>query len=177
MEVLQVSNKRSPIFDWMRVISILFIVCSHFLSFGGCGDSMEGIGHYLGVVFSIVFICISAFLFGLKWEKSKRDSFSAKMFLLRRFTKIAASLYPYLIILFVLYACFSIPFSVRKLVMNMIFLGWFDKIPANGHLWFITMIVFCYVLVYFFDKGFQGDYSCFVHLLRRGSRIAVLFGQ
>ena len=30
--------------------------------------------------------------------------------------------------------------------MNFVGLGWFGKLPYNGHLWFITMIIFCYIM-------------------------------
>jgi len=112
--------------------------------FGGCDDSVLWLGHYLGDVFSIVFICISALLYGLKWQMNGNKPFLTKSFMIKRFVKIAASLYPYLIALLCLYICFSIPFSIRKFASNFLLLCWFDKIPTNGHLWFVTMIWICY---------------------------------
>jgi peptidoglycan/LPS O-acetylase OafA/YrhL len=136
--------ERDSAVDWMRSVSIMLIVLSHFLMFGGNGDSMIWLGHYLGDVFSIVFICISALLYGLKWASNGYKPFPVKSFLTKRFIKIAASLYPYLIALICLYACFFMPIPIRKFVSNFLFLCWFDKIPTNGHLWFITMIWICY---------------------------------
>ena len=136
--------ERDPAFDWMRCVSIILIVFSHFLMFGGCGDTMIWVGHYLGDVFSIVFLCISALLYGLKWQMNGNKPFHAKSFMIKRFVKIAASLYPYLIALLCLYICFSVPISIRKFIVNILFLCWFDKIPTNGHLWFVTMIWICY---------------------------------
>lgn len=135
---------RDSAFDWMRSVSIMLIVLSHFLMFGGGGDSMIWLGHYLGDVFSIVFICISALLYGLKWATNGNKPFHVTSFLTKRFVKIAASLYPYLLTLICLYACFSIPIPIRKFVSNFLLLCWFDKIPTNGHLWFVTMIWICY---------------------------------
>ena len=142
--MLESQHTRNPEFDWMRCVSILFIVLSHFLMFGGCGDSMLWLGHYLGDVFSIVFLCISALLYGMKWQKNGNKPYPFKSFMIKRLVKIAASLYPYLLILLCLYICFSVPFSIRKFISNVLLLCWFDKIPANGHLWFVTMIWICY---------------------------------
>ena len=36
--------------------------------------------------------------------------------------------------------------------MNFAFLGWFDKLPGNGHLWFLTMIFMCYFLFCILSK-------------------------
>ena len=135
---------RDPVFDWMRCVSITLIVLSHFLMFGGWGDSMFWLGRYLGDVFSIVFLCISALLYGLKWQGIRNQPFPIKSFMTKRFVKIAASLYPYLFLLLFFYVCYSVPFSIRKFVFNFAFLCWFDKIPTNGHLWFVTMIWICY---------------------------------
>ena len=142
--MLESRHTRNPEFDWMRSVSVMLIVLSHFLMFGGCGDFMLWLGHYLGDVFSIVFLCISALLYGMKWVRGGYRPFSVKSFMKKRFVKIAASLYPYLLILLCLYICFSVSFSVRKFITNFLFLCWFDKIPTNGHLWFVTMIWICY---------------------------------
>lgn len=138
------SEIRDFAFDWMRCTSIILIVLSHFLMFGGGGNSILWLGHYFGVVFSIVFICISALLYGIKWHKNGKEPFHVESFMIKRFVKIAASLYPYLLILLCFYICFSVPISIRKFVTNFLFLCWFDKMPDNGHLWFVTMIWICY---------------------------------
>lgn len=97
----------------MRCLSIILIVLSYFLIFGGCGESMLWLGHYLGDIFNIVFLCISALLYSLKWQMNGYKPFLAKTFMIKRFAKIAASLYPYLIVLLGLYISFSVPVSIR----------------------------------------------------------------
>lgn len=142
--MMEKGARRDPAFDWIRSVSIVLIILSHFLMFGGCGESVHWLGHFLGDVFSIVFICISALLYGLKWQMNGNKPFHVKSFMIKRFVKIAASLYPYLIVLLCLYICFSVPFTIRKFAINFLLLCWFDKIPTNGHLWFVTMIWICY---------------------------------
>ena len=36
--------------------------------------------------------------------------------------------------------------SIRSIVLNYLLLGWFSKLPLIGHLWFVTMIVACYLM-------------------------------
>lgn len=40
----------------------------------------------------------------------------------------------------------GVGFSVKDLILNFLMLGWIGKLPGLGHLWFVTMIVACYVL-------------------------------
>lgn len=142
-------------FDFIRAIGVTAIFLCHFLSgydpFLGCLDNAYGGGNlfiskYLGSTFNVVFITISAILFGLKYEKDNYRGFSPKKFMLKRTTKIASSLYPFLAIMFIIYWLLDVKFNIKDIIMNFAFLSWFDKQPAIGHLWFITMIMACYIM-------------------------------
>lgn len=63
-----------------------------------------------------------------------------------RLYKLAASLWPMLTIALILFLICNIPFSIEAALMNFCFLGWFAKLPGLGHLWFVTMIIICYIL-------------------------------
>ena len=39
----------------------------------------------------------------------------------------------------------GIEFSLTSFAANMLMVGWFSKLPGLGHLWFVTMIMACYV--------------------------------
>lgn len=111
---------------------------------GGGGNLF--ISRYLGSTFNIVFITISAILFGLKYEKENYKRFEFKDFMHKRTIKIVSSLYPFLISMFIIYWLVDVKFNIEDILMNFAFLSWFDKQPAIGHLWFITMIMTCYVM-------------------------------
>ena len=72
---------------------------------------------------------------------------STRHFLLKRWLRLAAGLYPFLLTCTVAYVLMGIDFSPTVLVLNFLMLGWVDRLPGLGHLWFVTMIMACYVLL------------------------------
>ena len=48
--------------------------------------------------------------------------------------------------IFLAYTGYNI--SIKDFLMHFGFLPWFDKLPGFGHLWFITMIMFCYFAIF-----------------------------
>lgn len=129
--------------DYIRAAAIFAIVVCHFLIF--CTDDV-GIGRLLAGGGNILFFLLSAFLYGQKWEKSRYKSISPIPFLKRRILKLGASLWPFLICLLILYVLIGVEFSVVAAVLNFLFLGAFAKLPGNGHLWFLTVMMMCYGL-------------------------------
>lgn len=127
--------------DYIRAAAIFAIVVCHFLIF--CTDDV-GIGRLLAGGGNILFFLLSAFLYGKKWEKSRYKSISPIPFLKRRILKLGASLWPFLICLLILYVLIGVEFSVVAAVLNFLFLGAFAKLPNNGHLWFLTVMMMCY---------------------------------
>ena len=65
---------------------------------------------------------------------------------------IASSLYPYLCIVIIIFLIFSIPINMISFVSNFLCIGWFSKLQYNGHLWFVTMIIICYVSIVFVSR-------------------------
>ena len=161
-----IKTERNPIYDWIRVVSILGIITSHFLIFGGVSDSLDWIGRYLAGVFNVVFICLSAVLYGNKWRESGRNCFTLSSFLSKRLVKIVSTLYPYLCMVIIVFIVFSVPLNINSFIFNFLGIGWFSKIQYNGHLWFVTMILICYMSIMFVSRYPNLD---------RNKRISVLF--
>lgn len=127
-------------FDYIRVIALASILICHSLLevISGCG-----VAYYFAFTFNYVFLLISAFLFGLGWEKNGREQYG-RGFLTGRLVKLSRSYYPYLAFLFIFLYMTDGYISVRNVTTHVMYLAWFDKIKGFGHLWFMTMIVFCY---------------------------------
>lgn len=135
-------NNRIIEFDYIRVISLMGILVCHSLL-----DSwypIEWLGRLLGMTFNFLFLILSAFLFGTSWEKKGSKKYNLE-FIKTRIKKLSKSYYPYLVILFVFLYISQDFFSIRKIISHFIYLPWFDRIGGYGHLWFITMIVLCYI--------------------------------
>ena len=102
-------------------------------------------GSYLGGTFNCVFFSLSAILFGEKMSKTN-DTIKLIPFMRQRLYKLAASLWPMLAVALIIFYVIKEPFSAEAALMNFCFMGWFTKLPGLGHLWFVTMIVLCYIL-------------------------------
>ncbi|MDE6370738.1 MAG: acyltransferase family protein [Duncaniella sp.] len=126
--------------DYIRVIALTSILICHSLLevISGCG-----IAYYFAFTFNYIFLLISAFLFGLGWEKNGREQYGGS-FLTGRLVKLSRSYYPYLAFLFIFLYMTDGYVNVRNVATHVMYLAWFDKINGFGHLWFMTMIVFCY---------------------------------
>lgn len=136
---------RDSTFDVARSVAIVIIVNCHFFLFGGC-DGMGQIGGYLGGVGNFIFFAISAVLFGLRYEQKGASAFETKPFMKKRLVRLFASLWPFLIAILTIYSFIGVEYNVVKAAMNFVGLGWFGKLPNIGHLWFVTMIIFCYTM-------------------------------
>ncbi len=140
--------KRWVSFDYIRAVSIIGIVLCH-CCYGISG--MSFLGRFLGLTFNVVFLTLSAFLLGLSWVKKGRKNYDAS-FLIHRISKLAYAYYPFVVLMFVFLACVGYHTSVKDWIMHLLFLPWFDKLPGFGHLWFVTMIVICYVGVFLISQ-------------------------
>lgn len=134
---------RIPAFDGIRGVAVLMIVTCHVCYGAGLGVW----GQYLGGTFNTVFFLLSAILLGIvNKPENGGGKTSLHPFLFKRWLRLAASLYPFLVICTLLYVLTGVSFSVKDLILNFLMLGWIGKLPGLGHLWFVTMIVACYVL-------------------------------
>lgn len=138
-------TKRFAEFDYIRVISLIGILLCH-SSFELGGD---WIGRYLGSTFNTVFLILSAFIFGIRWSSNGKQPYRLT-FVTKRVGRLSKSYYPYLAILFLFLYLSQDYFSWRKLISHFLYLPWFDKISGFGHLWYLTMIVICYIAIWIF---------------------------
>lgn len=130
--------------DFVRAISIICIFLCHYFMYG----RLEGVGmlgRFMAGTFNIVFFCISALLFGLSWERKGKASFPLRAFMTKRIVRLASSYWPCLALVFVGFVIVGVKFGLKEVLLNTFFLAWFCKMPGVGHLWFVTMIVFCYL--------------------------------
>lgn len=129
-------------FDYIRAISIIGIVLCHF-SYNFCGT--QWLGNWLGNTFIALFLIMSAVLLGLSWSGKGKPKYGFA-FLKHRFVRLSGSYYIFLILMFSF--CFLVggySLGVKDVLMHFMYLPWFDKIDGFGHLWFVTMIILCYL--------------------------------
>lgn len=130
--------------EYLRVFAIICIVIDHYV--GGT------IGRYLGETFFCVFFGISSILFGLKWKENNQPNYKFSSFLYPRIIRLSVTFYPFLAISILAIFYFSEPISILKIAMNFMYLSWVSKLPWLGHLWFLTMLMMCYVMFIVLSK-------------------------
>lgn len=132
-------------YDGIRAIAILSIVACH-LCYGI--DTMSPLGQYLGGTFNFVFFMLSALLIGESINKCKisRGGVDRRKFLKKRILRIVPDLWIFLTVYLLIRVISEQAVDYKAFAMNYAMLGWFKKLPYCGHLWFVTMIMFCYVL-------------------------------
>lgn len=96
---------------------------------------------------------------------------------MKRFVKIASSLYPFLIALIVAFLLFGVGFKTRDAVMNFAFLGWFAKLPGNGHLWFLTVLMVCYVIFFILSRWQLFSKWCHWMILGSGALVSLILTE
>lgn len=128
--------KRILEFDGIRAIAIIMIFACH-ICYGL--EANSPFGQYLGGTYNCVFFLVSSLLMGTKSVVPDR-------FFTKRVLRLGNSLWPFLLITLLVYTLFGIKTSWISWAANVFMLGWFFKIPGLGHLWFVTMIMACYVL-------------------------------
>lgn len=79
----------------------------------------------------------------------------------KRLTRLFSSLWPFLIVILTIYYFCGVQLNPLKIIMNFVGMGWFGKLPYIGHLWFITMIIFCYCMYVVICKFSKIVISCY----------------
>lgn len=132
--------------DYVRGVAMMVIVTCHFFMFGGV-PGWEPLGQWFAGVGNFLFFAISALLFGLQYEGKGSACFLPLTFLRKRFIRLFPSLWIFLSIWLVI-QIFILKEDVSPIKVIMNFLGgcWFAKLPSIGHLWFITMVIICYIM-------------------------------
>lgn len=131
--------------DFTKSLAIVMIVTCHYLMFSRI-FGLSGVGRFLADTGNFIFFAISAVLFGLRYEQKGASAFEAKPFMKKRLVRLFASLWPFLIAILTIYSFIGVEYNIVKAAMNFVGLGWFGKLPNIGHLWFVTMIIFCYTM-------------------------------
>lgn len=131
-------------FDIIRAIAIIGIVACHICYATG----LMVTGQYLGGTFNAIFFVISALLLGRSANKCKFTGrvYNSLIFMIKCFIRLESSLLPFLLLCGIIFHSAHIPFRTIAFFENIFMLGWFAKLPGLGHLWFVTMIMVCYVM-------------------------------
>lgn len=148
-------TNRNYAFDILRLIAALMIVLCHIIY--GFSYPRE-LGYYFSGTFVYVFILLSGYLLGLKYDETTNTL--DNRFLKNRFYKLIPTYYIYLIISFLLIYWGGGHLSIKQIVSHFTFLNWFipkgsielDPLPQLGHLWFMSCIILCYMTVYIVSK-------------------------
>lgn len=135
--------KRIASYDIIRAIALIAIVLAHQL-LTAQAPFLFAMGKWLGATFSAVFLGLSALVLGGSWAEKGKPAYGVR-FLLRRLSRLAIPYWLFLSVFLLIAYATGHPFPWKDVLMNYVFLGWLAKIPGIGHLWFITMIVICYV--------------------------------
>lgn len=134
--------------DHVRLVALVLILLCHYFMFS---DLSDGVSRYFSGTGNMLFFLVSAVLYGLKYpvDSQKMDY---RRFVVKRITRIGASLWLFLIILITLYLVFGIRFSWLDVGLNVVFLGYLGELPGNEHLWFLTVLMVCYVEIMVLNK-------------------------
>lgn len=144
---------REDYISFLRFGAMCSIVLCHLLQFYG-----NALAWWFNVGVQI-FLIISGFLYGRK-EEIKAVSFIAK-----EFKKILLNYYVYLIVSLPFYVLvFHNPFSIKAFLKLLLGVG---DVPGLGHLWFVSTILFCYLITPALSKisgGGVREFACILVL-------------
>lgn len=87
-------------------------------------------------------------------------------FLKGRIVKLGSSVWPFLFVITTLFLLYGIAFSWVDVGLNFFFFGYFRKLPGQGHLWFLTVIMACYIEYALITKiKFKAKWFPFIFLI------------
>jgi len=157
-----------PGLDIIRVSAMLGIIVDHYLQSTGV-HILSNTGLWMGGVFLMMFFCLSAYLFGMKWKQSNNIAFDKRSFLRKRCLRIYLPLWLIFPLLILTERLLGNNLNTETVLMNLFGLGWVKPFTFGGHLWYITLMMFLYIaFIVFsywrFDK-FRLWYWSFVYLV------------
>ena len=100
----------------------------------------------------MVFFALSAYLFAMKWTKNDYKQFAVISFLKKRCLRI------YLPLWFILPMVIGTEYLIRHtldmktVLFNVVGLGWVKPFCIAGHLWYITLMMFLYIVYLAFSR-------------------------
>lgn len=133
-------SSRIESLDWLRATALLMVLSCHWGQ--SIGWSRFGI---LGGVANCIFFLLSGLGLGITWRDKGCGKLRMEFFkrrLVRLYGAFFVFLVPYVVLL--LTTDFS---DLHKILLNFLMLSWFAKLPGAGHLWFVTGIAICYVVM------------------------------
>lgn len=130
--------------NMLRSIAIIFIIIGHCcLQFGN-----EPVGRFCGYLFVQIFFLMSALLLGMKYGRIP----TTKSFLFKRWKKISIEYYVFLVISIAILYAINEPLSITSILAHFAYINFFIqsklcKGVSFGHLWYISMIMGCYLMI------------------------------
>jgi surface polysaccharide O-acyltransferase-like enzyme len=98
-----------------------------------------------------MFFILSGLLLGRAWCAKGCPHYDIK-FLMQRFLKLWLPFLSFMIP-YIIWLSFSRGISVMDALMNVFMLSWFAKLPAAGHLWFVTAILMLYLVMMILSRS------------------------
>lgn len=132
---------KSDSLNILRAVSIVGIIIGH-----GCLQmGYEPVGRFCGYLFVQIFFLLSAYLLGIKYSSTTIEI----NFLIKRWKRLSVVYYPYLIIVICLILLFGGNVTWKNVLTHFTYTNYFlhDSIcgVSWGHLWYMSMLMFCYV--------------------------------
>lgn len=161
-------------FDIIRAVGVLMILACHFLSHYGSRGAEAG-HDILAQVGNCIFYVMSGWLLGQSWN-ARGMPIEGGAFFARRVKKLGLTFLIFIVPYMIALKAVGFDLSPRAIVANCLMLSWFAKLPAAGHLWFVTAILIFYAVAVGLTRmgGFaqrHGITMCFSIL------VAALMGQ
>ena len=100
----------------------------------------------------MVFFALSAYLFGTKRAKGGYKRFEVKSFLQKRFLRIYLPLWLILTIVIGIEYLIQHSLDLKTILFNVVGLGWERPLGIAGHLWYITLMMFLYIVYLVFSR-------------------------
>lgn len=100
----------------------------------------------------MVFFALSAYLYGMKWVKGDYKGFATKSFLQKRSLRIYIPLWLTLPIVILIEYLTRLTFDAKTIIFNVVGLGWFKPFGIGGHLWYLTLMMFLYIVFVVFSR-------------------------
>lgn len=128
----------------IRIVAMMFIVICHLF------QKMPNRLLIMSAQFFNVGVFIFLFISGYLYGKKNIDNY--KEWVKRRFKTILIPMYIFIIILFIIF-CFKNIFNIKFLFVYLFNIQYFlGGIPETGHLWFLSIIVICYIILLCINK-------------------------
>ncbi len=135
----------------IRVIAMTGIVADHYFQTSGV-PILANTGLQMGGVFLMVFFALSAYLFGMKWVKGVYEGFETMNFMKKRCLRIYIPLWLTLPMVVAVEYLILHSIDLKTILFNIVGLGWAKPFGIGGHLWYITLMMFLYLVFVVFSR-------------------------